>query len=494
MRARSALAVVPPALPVSHQELAGMVRVLNCGSVDDGKSTLIGRLLWDASDLFDDQREALRSGRRVLNGEHLDYSLLVDGLIAEREQGITIDIAWRAFDTADRRFMIIDSPGHEQYTRNMASGASHADIAIMLIDARHGIKRQTRRHAALLDLFGVRRVVLAVNKMDLVNWSQADFRAIETDFKELLQKFRFEDATTIPVSAVLGDNISNKSNHMDWYHGPTLLERLSAATSPVSLAKRPLRMPVQTILRDGQDFRGLAGTITSGRVAVGDNVTDAVSGQSARVVRIATMDGDLASARENQAVALVLDRDIDISRGAVLSAPHARATAARTIEARLVWLSEQAFDPQGRYLLRTASDLVPISRIAIASLLDLETFERTPAQSCSVNDICVADIDLGRPTALDTFAASPSTGNIILVDAISGATVAGGTVMAAHASMRAALLDSEDRVFKLTREALARGLCADLNDGKSSEAEFRRRAHEVALLMRAAGVPVTIEV
>jgi bifunctional enzyme CysN/CysC len=319
MPASAALAVSQP-----QRDLAGQVRVLTCGSVDDGKSTLIGRLLWDASDLFEDQRETLRkSTRRVLDGTHLDYSLLVDGLLAEREQGITIDIAWRYFDTAERRFTIIDSPGHEQYTRNMASGASHADVAVMLIDARHGIKSQTKRHAALLDLFGVRRVILAVNKMDLVDWSESRFREIEADFKVLTWRFRFEATSAIPVAAVTGDNIARPSSAMPWYGGPTLLDSLNSSQASTHDMSAPFRMPVQMVLRDGQDFRGLAGTVTSGLVSVGDVVTDAVDHVSATVARISTMDGDRTSAQRGQAVALVLDRDIDISRGAVLSSAKA---------------------------------------------------------------------------------------------------------------------------------------------------------------------------
>ena len=496
MRAAHALAVAPNAVPVAppRRDLAGIVRVLTCGSVDDGKSTLIGRLLWDASDLFDDQRAALEtSSRRVLDGTQLDYSLLVDGLIAEREQGITIDIAWRTFDTAERRFVIIDSPGHEQYTRNMASGASHADVAVMLIDARHGIKRQTRRHAAILDLFGVKRVVLAVNKMDLADWSEARFREIEADFKALSQNFGFETAKAIPVSAVLGDNVAHVSEHMPWYTGPTLLGYLSSANPAASLAAKPFRMPVQTVLRDGQDFRGLAGSITSGRVAVGDAIIDAVSGHEARVKRIATMDGDLPSAREGQAIALVLDRDIDVSRGAVLSAPQARPTVARMIEARFVWLSDTPFDPQGHYLVRTATDLVAVSRIAVTSLLDLETLQRSGSPACAANDIAVAEIDFNRPVALDAFAASPGTGNFVLVDAVSGATVAGGTVTVAHALMRVGMLDGGDfdapaGTFVLTREVLVAGVCADLARKGGTEVEFRRRADEVIRILQAAGV------
>ena len=296
-----------------------MLRVLTCGSVDDGKSTLIGRLLWDATDLFDDQRATIERGKRV-DGGNPDFSLLMDGLVAEREQGITIDIAWRYFDTAHRRFVVIDSPGHEQYTRNMASGASHADVAIMLIDARHGIKTQTRRHAAILDLVGVKRVILAVNKMDLAGWSEDTFKQIEADFRALSMSFGFWEAVAIPVAAVSGDNVASRSPHMPWYKGPSLLEHLEELPSRGTEATGPFRFPVQTVLRDTRnDFRGLAGTVSAGSVRVGETVVDALSRKSARIQRIATMDGDQDEAFQGQAVVIQLDTDIDVARGAVLS-------------------------------------------------------------------------------------------------------------------------------------------------------------------------------
>ncbi len=329
-------------VPNLVRELSGITHLLTCGSVDDGKSTLIGRLLWDASDLYEDQRETVRkSGRKAAGTDLPDFSMLLDGLVAEREQGITIDIAWKYFDTATRRFVIIDSPGHEQYTRNMASGASHADVAIVLVDARSGVKKQTKRHTAILDLVGVKHVVLAVNKMDLVDWSEDVFRKIEADFRTLCWKFDFWDATAIPLSAVFGDNVTNPSANMAWYTGPTLIQHLEKTPSRVSETGSVFRFPVQTVLRDGKDFRGLAGTVSSGSVKIGDVVVDALSNASGKVVRIATMGGDLTSASAGQAVALQLDVDIDVSRGAVLSAPDARPVAAQTLEARFVWLSER---------------------------------------------------------------------------------------------------------------------------------------------------------
>jgi len=480
----------PQAVPDPAQELNGSLHLLTCGSVDDGKWTLIGRLLWDASDLYDDQRETLKKSGRTAGGTaHPDFSLLVDGLVAEREQGITIDIAWRYFDTDTRRFVIIDSPGHEQYTRNMASGASHADVAIMLVDARHGVKRQTRRHAGILDIVGVKRVILAVNKMDLVDWSQEKFRAIEADFRELTLRFGFRDAIAIPVSAVGGDNVARRSEHMPWYTGPHLLEHLERLPARDITPAGPFRLPVQFVLRDGLDFRGLAGTVSSGRVCVGDRVMDALSGKSAHVLRIATMGRDLEFAQQGQAVALQLDTDIDVARGAVLSCPQTQPAVASHIEGRLVWLWETPFDPRAGYLLRTATDLAPISSIKIKSLLDLETLAAKPAQGASVNDIALVGITLGRPVAVDAFAALPGTGAFLIVDATTGASVAGGGVSSAANGSAADAAST----FRLTREMLEKGICRDLGSGENDRHEFRRRANEAALLLRAAGVDVKLE-
>jgi bifunctional enzyme CysN/CysC len=473
-------------------QTGAMVRLLTCGSVDDGKSTLIGRLLWDAAGVTEDQRVAvtLASHNRAANGEKIDFSLLLDGLQAEREQGITIDIAWRYFETPGRRFVIIDSPGHEQYTRNMATGASHADIAILLVDARHGAKRQTRRHAAICNLVGIKKVVLAVNKMDAVGWSEERYREIEQDFLAMAGSFNFAQVMTIPVAALTGDNVVYHSAAMPWYAGPTLLDYLEAVDPVAEPADAPFRLPVQLVLRASGDFRGYAGTVASGRVRVGDRIVDARSGLGATLRRIATMDGDLPSASKGDAVTLVLDTDLDISRGAVLSEVARRPVNADVIEARLVWLSETAFDPEAGYLLRTATDLTPVSSMSVSALVDFETLASTPAHACAVNDIADCRILLGRATALDLFRDLPATGNFVLVSAIDGATVAGGVISWAQAGAPAV----GDNVLVLNRALLARGLCADLGDSPADTAEFNRRAQEVALLLRSVGVPVLVEI
>jgi len=480
-------AVAPPSPLIVP---AGSLHVLTCGSVDDGKSTLIGRMLWDAGALTTDQRAAIERSARTAAGTP-DFSRLVDGLAAEREQGITIDIAWRYFDTERRRLVIIDSPGHEQYTRNMATGASHADVAILLVDARSGVKVQTRRHAAILDLMGVSSVVLAVNKMDLVGWSEERFRRIEAEFLDLAQRFAFRNAAAIPVSAVLGDNVARGSGHMPWYTGRPLLEHLQRVPDRQSApgASIGFRFPVQMVVRAGQDFRGLAGTVASGEIARGAEVVDAASGRRAHVKRIVTMGRDLDSAGAGRAVVLQLDADIDVSRGAVLATPDSAPQAVRGFDARLVWLSDEAFDPGRGYLLRSATDLVPVTALDIARHLDLATLEERPATGCTANDIAMARIGLGRAAVLEPFAEQRDTGSFVLVDAVTGTTVAGGVVIETHA----AAAKSAGKAFRLTRALIKQGVGADLGNDAVSEQELRRRADEIAILLRGAGVAVELD-
>ena len=469
----------------------GIVHILTCGSVDDGKSTLIGRLLWDASDLPDDHREMVRRAAKASdNPDKLDYSLLLDGLVAEREQGITIDVAWRYLDTPKRRLVLIDSPGHDQYTRNMASGASHADAAVMLIDARHGLKEQTRRHAAILSLMGVPRVVLAVNKMDLVDWSETRFREIEAAFLAAVAPLGFVEARAVPVSARHGDNVAHPSGNTPWYSGAALVGDLEAMPSRYS-PKAAFRMPVQTVLRDGQDFRGLAGTVSSGIVRVGDEIADAVTGRRARVARITTMDGDLAEAAKGKAIVLVLDADLDVARGAVLASPASLPIKAQGIEAHLVWLSDRPFGAAHGLLLRTATDVVPVAGLKISARIDLDTLSPKPAEGCAPNDIVAASISFGRPAALDPFGNHQETGTFLLVDALTGATLAAGTVVAARSEDDSRI--APRRSFHITHEMLAKGLCADLGDSETGASEYRRRAREVARLFEAAGIAISVE-
>ncbi len=481
--------------PVTHHqtsaELNGIVRLLTCGSVDDGKSTLIGRLLWDASPLYDDQREKLLKETASLHGARRpDFSRLVDGLVAEQEQGITIDIAWRYFETERRRFVIIDSPGHEQYTRNMATGASHANVAVLLVDAQSGIKRQTRRHLAILDLAGVRRAVLAVNKMDLAGWSKERFDAIVEDFKTVASRFPAISWIAIPVSALNGDNVAMPSHSMEWYKGPTFVDYLENAPTRDDNLDEPFRMPIQIVLRDGAGFRGVAGPVTAGAIRAGDIVRDALSGKATRVSQICTMDGPLASARTGQAVVLQLADEIDVSRGSLLVAEDHAPPAARSFHVRLVWLSNEPYSPTHGYLLRTATDLAAVVSLNIVGRLDLDTLELNESSACEPNDIAEARIDLARPIAADLFSEHRSTGAFMIVDAVTGGAVAGGVIEGVNAGLSG---PREAAAFALTDEMLRRGLCADLDDAEEGAAEFRRRANEVAILLRAAGVSVDLD-
>jgi bifunctional enzyme CysN/CysC len=480
------VATVRPSSP----ELKGIIRLLTCGSVDDGKSTLIGRLLWDASPLYDDQREKLLKETASLNGNRRpDFSRLVDGLIAEQEQGITIDIAWHYFDTQHRRFVIIDSPGHEQYTRNMATGASHADVAVLLVDAQTGIKKQTRRHLAILDLAGVRNVVLAVNKMDLVHWSEARFNAIAAGFETLAAHFPALSWVAIPVSALNGENVATRSQIMSWYLGPTFVEYLETVHARDDNSGEAFRMPVQMVLRDGNGFRGLAGTVTSGRVGAGDVIFDALSGKSSRVTQICTMDGAIKMARSGKAIVLELEDHLDIGRGSLLTKKEGALHAARALDVRLVWLSNEPYAASQSYVLRTAADTVAVAALRITGRIDLNTLELNDAETCELNGIAEAQITLARPIAADLFAEHRATGAFMLVDAVTGAAAAGGIVLGAHA-VKAAATPS----FSLASETLWRGLCADLKDTEEGRTEFRRRANEVALILRAAGVAVQLDI
>ncbi|MBI4724586.1 MAG: sulfate adenylyltransferase [Rhodomicrobium sp.] len=409
------------------------LHILTCGSVDDGKSTLIGRLLWDAGDLPDDTRAAVLRPRTP-DGEPA-LTLLVDGLAEEREQGITIDVAWRYFDTvAGRRFVIIDSPGHEQFTRNMASGASHADVAVMLVDARAGIKLQTRRHLAILHLVGVERIVLCVNKMDLVDWQAERFFAIEKEFSSMLAPLGFKHALAIPVAAKHGCNAVRRSLAAPWYSGPTLFEHLSAIPSHKSPSGEKFQMPVQMVIRDG-DFRGLAGTVSAGKIRVGDEVRDVLTGKAASVRRIVAMDGDRQSAEAKQAIVLQLDRDAGISRGALLADAEASACLAGKLETLAVWLADAQLDAGRGLLLRTATDIVPVSQLKVRNRFNPGTLETVETDQCRPNDIIQADISLARAVAIDSFSNNRETGSFVLVDPITGATLAGGVVKKPHATL-----------------------------------------------------------
>ena len=414
---------------LEQQQGTGLLRFITCGSVDDGKSTLIGRMLWEAKQLFDDQLATLQQDSRKhgTQGDDIDFALLVDGLAAEREQGITIDVAYRFFATDRRRFIVADTPGHEQYTRNMVTAASTADAAVILVDARNGILTQTRRHACLVALMGIRHIALAINKVDLVGYDQAVFKQIRDDFETFAQPLGFESITAIPVSALQGANITERSGQTAWYGGPTLVAWLETVETGRPESGR-LVFPVQWINRPDADFRGMAGTLAEGRVMPGDEIRVAHSGQTARVGRIVTMDGDLPEAREGMSVTLTLDREIDVSRGDVISLSNQPPETTDQFEATVVWMGEEGGMAGRSYDFRLASQAASASITSIKYQVDVNTLEHMAAKNLGLNDICVCNLATSKPIVFDTFANSKALGSFILVDRYSHATVAAGLI------------------------------------------------------------------
>jgi bifunctional enzyme CysN/CysC len=415
---------------MAEQEKKSLLRFLTCGSVDDGKSTLIGRLLYDTKLIFEDQLAALTKDSRKhgTNGEDIDFALLVDGLEAEREQGITIDVAYRFFSTPKRKFIVADTPGHEQYTRNMATGASTADLAIVLVDARQGILRQTRRHSFIASLLGIRNIILAVNKIDLVDYSQDVFDKIVADYQEFASKLGFNTIQAIPLSARFGDNVIGPSANLPWYKGPALLQHLENVPLESADDARPFRFPVQFVNRPNLDFRGFSGTIASGSVAPGDEVVVAKSGKSSRVRRIVTWDGDLKSAGEGQAVTIVLDDEIEVSRGNMLVAPEARPDVADQFAANVVWFAEHALIPGRSYMLRTETDQVTATITDLKYRIDINSFAQEAAKSLDLNEVGVVNISTQVPIAFDAYKSNRSTGSFILIDRLTNATVGAGMI------------------------------------------------------------------
>jgi len=417
---------------LKSQEEKSLLRFITCGSVDDGKSTLIGRLLWDSKMVFEDQLAALEADSKKVGtqGGAIDYALLLDGLQAEREQGITIDVAYRFFSTDKRKFIVADTPGHEQYTRNMVTGASTAQVAVILVDARKGLLTQTRRHSFLVSLVGIKHVVLAINKMDLIDFAQQRFESIVRDYQQFAASLGFASITAIPLSALNGDNMIDASPNTPWYSGPTLLHFLETFQVEGDNREQPFRMPVQWVNRPHLDFRGFCGTIAAGTVRPGDEVRVAASGRVSRVARIVTMGGDLAEATAGQAVTLTLADEIDVSRGDMLTAPDAPPHHARHPEAHLVWMHDEPLQLGQVYLVRTATAITPGRVTDIQYVVDVNTLEQKQAPSLGLNEIGVARLELDRPIAFDTYQQNRNTGSFILIDRFSNATVAAGMVIA----------------------------------------------------------------
>ena len=537
----SPLAQTPEPAPLerflARQEQIGLLRFLTCGSVDDGKSTLIGRLLYDTKLIFDDQLATLQrdSARHGTAGEHIDFALLVDGLEAEREQGITIDVAYRFFATDRRRFIVADTPGHEQYTRNMATGASNAELAVVLVDARHGVLTQTRRHSFIASLLGIRHVVLAVNKIDLVDFDEARFIEIRDDFARAVRSLGFSSVVAIPLSARFGDNVIAPSPRMPWYAGPSLLDYLESVDVDAAAMVRPFRMPVQWVNRPNLDFRGYAGTIAAGTLRIGDRVTVAASGRSSTIARIVTMDGDLDRAGAGSAVTLTLADQIDISRGDVLTAPGAPVSVADKFDAHVVWLTEQRLFPGRSYVFKLATRSVSGTITHIRHRIDVNSFAEVPADTLGMNDVARIGVSLTAPVAMERFPDSRELGGFIIIDRLTNATVGVGMVetitpgstnvvwhdMAVDKVARAALKEQRPAALWFTGlsgagkstianlvdrklHALGRhsyildgdnvrhGLNRDLGFSEADRVENIRRAAEAARLMVDAGLIVMV--
>jgi bifunctional enzyme CysN/CysC len=411
-------------------ENKSLLRFITCGSVDDGKSTLIGRLLYESKMIFEDQLTALEQDSKKVGtqGENIDFALLVDGLAAEREQGITIDVAYRFFATEHRKFIVADTPGHEQYTRNMATGASTADLAVLLIDARQGVLTQTKRHAFIASQLGVRHIVLAVNKMDLVDYSEKVFNEIVDDFKTFADQLDIPNLHAIPVSALAGDNVVDGSRYMPWYEGPSLLGYLEGVDVETEETSLPFRMPVQWVNRPDLDFRGYAGRIAGGIVRPGDDVRVLPSGKQSKIARIVTMDSDLDEGVSGQSVTLTLTDEIDISRGDVIATSETPPEISDQFDTTIIWLSEEPMLPGRSYRMKTSSRLVSATVNAPKHKTDVNTLQKLPAKTLQLNEIGNCTLAVDRPIAFDSYNENRQTGSFILIDRMTNNTVGMGMI------------------------------------------------------------------
>ena len=514
-----------------------MLRFITCGSVDDGKSTLIGRLLYDSQMIFEDQLAALEAdSKRVgTQGGEIDFALLVDGLTAEREQGITIDVAYRFFATEKRKFIVADTPGHEQYTRNMVTGASTADLAVILIDARKGVLTQTKRHSFLAHLIGIRHIVLAVNKMDLVGYDHATFEHIVADYRSFASDIGIAEFTAIPISGFRGDNITKApSDNTKWYDGPSLIDHLESVEIAGTAAQaQPFRMPVQWVNRPNLDFRGFSGLIAAGQVRPGDAVRIVPSGKTSTVASIVTMDGEQEQGVAGQSLTITLADEVDVSRGSVIAAADAPPESADQFEANIVWMSEDDLVPGRGYWLKLASQQVTATVAAPKYEIDVNTMDHMAAKTLSLNDIGVAEVTTDRPITFESYGDSRALGGFILIDKITNATVAAGMINFSlrraqnvhwqsvdisrdqHAAMKnqkpavlwfTGLSGSgkstianivEKKLFRMNRHTflldgdnVRHGLNKDLGFTESDRIENIRRVGEVARLMTDAGLIV----
>ncbi len=413
---------------IAAEEKRSLLRFLTCGSVDDGKSTLIGRLLYDSQLVYEDQMQSAAQRSGAGKAAPLDLALLIDGLQAEREQKITIDVAYRYFSTPRRKFIVADTPGHIQYTRNMATGASNCDFAVLLVDARSGILTQTRRHACILSLLGIRTVALAVNKMDLVDFDQARFEAIAEDFAAFAAELGFEHVTAIPVSALKGDNVVGPSAHMHWYRGPTLLGHLETVDAGRDRGERPFRFPVQWVNRPHLDFRGYAGTVASGKVARGEEVVIHPSGRRAHIARIVTADGDLETAQQGDAVTLTFAEEVDVSRGDIIAAAEGAPSIADQMSARVIWFDEEPMLPGRAYTLKCGCQAATATISNLKYKLNVDTLDHVAGKTLELNEVGLCNLTTAKALVFDPYAENTDTGSFILIDRFTNATVAAGMI------------------------------------------------------------------
>ncbi|MDX1475616.1 MAG: sulfate adenylyltransferase subunit CysN [Reinekea sp.] len=424
-----------------------LLRFLTCGSVDDGKSTLIGRLLHDSKMIYEDQLAAIEkdSQKSGTTGEKIDLALLVDGLQAEREQGITIDVAYRYFSTSKRKFIIADTPGHEQYTRNMATGASTCDLAIILIDARYGVMTQTRRHSFIAHLLGLKHVIVAVNKMDLVDYSQERFEEIRADYLAFSEQLAIPDIRFVPISALEGDNVVTISDAMSWFEGEPLMALLENIEIARDHKLEQFRLPVQYVNRPNLDFRGFAGTISAGIIKPGDAVTVLPSGQSSTVNRIVTFDGDLDQAHVGQAVTLTLNDEIDVSRGDMLVRKGEKPFISQAFKTTLIWMQDSELQPGRQYYFKIGHQLTSGTVTHIEQQIDVNTMERRKVDHLALNAIAEVTIQLNKPVVVDSYRENRSTGAFIVIDRLSNGTVAAGMIIEPTDSVERGMVTDQDR-------------------------------------------------
>ncbi len=416
---------------LDQHEHKDLLRFLTCGSVDDGKSTLIGRLLHDSKMIYEDQLAAITQDSKKVGttGDKVDLALLVDGLQSEREQGITIDVAYRYFSTDKRKFIIADTPGHEQYTRNMVTGASTCDLAILMVDARAGVKTQTRRHSFLVSLLGIKHVIVAVNKMDLMKYSEEVYKEIQADYKEFAKQLDIPDIHFVPISALEGDNVVNLSEHTPWYDGKTLMEMLESIEINKDANTDDFRFPVQYVNRPNLDFRGFAGTVVSGQIKPGDDVTALPSGKTSKVKQIVTFDGDLEEAYAPLAVTLTLEDEIDISRGDMIVKSDNKPLLSTQFKTHLVWMAEEPMMPNKQYMFKFATKTTPGSVAAIDHLIDVNTLEQSQSLHMNLNEIGVVDVKFTQPVPCDPYKRNRATGAFIVIDRLTNGTVGAGMII-----------------------------------------------------------------